>query len=377
MSENAWLAYALANGASRSKLPALLDRFGTIDRVVTAAQADLVATGLSRAAAEAIRNPDPGQLTQIQQWSALDGHTIVTRADSNYPALLAEIPDAPVLLYVRGNPEALCLPQIAIVGSRNATPGGLDNAMHFARHLSGRGFAIASGLALGIDAAAHQSALENDSITVAVLGSGPDQVYPAAHSKLADAIAVRGALISEYPPGTPPRRANFPQRNRLISGISVGTLVVEAGTRSGALITARFAAEQGREVFAIPGSIHNPVAKGCHRLIQNGAKLVETADDILGEISGILAGMVESIEQNDTGATPQTDPALSPDYQRLLKLMGWDPVTVDLLVKRSGLTADEVSSMLLILELEGRIEPLTGGCFLQREKFSGNERDRA
>jgi DNA processing protein len=305
----------------------------------------------------------------VDAWlNSSDQHYVVALPDERYPALLREIPDPPRQLFIRGNPEVLSLPQLAIVGSRNATPGGRETARQFSRYLARNGFCIASGLALGIDAAAHQGALDVDQSTVAIFGTGPDTVYPQRHAELAESIAEKGALVSEFPPGSPPRREQFPQRNRIISGISVGTLVVEAGLRSGALITARCATEQGREVFAIPGSIHNPTARGCHRLIRAGAKLVETAADIVEELPGILAGLTESIEQNMGVETKNSGTTSDPDYQRLLMLMGWDPVTADTLVNRSGLTADEVSSMLLILELEGRIEPLTGGRYLQREE---------
>jgi DNA processing protein len=305
----------------------------------------------------------------IDAWLSGEMHHIVTASAATYPVLLAETRNAPERLYIRGNPDVLSLPQLAIVGSRNATPSGCETALRFAKHLGGAGFCITSGLALGIDAAAHRGALAAGAKTIAVCATGPDDVYPAQHARLADDIvAAGGAIVTEFPPGTPPRREQFPQRNRLISGMSVGTLVVEASLRSGALITARFASEQGREVFAVPGSIHSPTARGCHRLIRNGAKLVENSQDIIEELSGMLA----CISQNDTQADAAPAAAASgdtdPEYARLRKLMGWDPATVDMLVNRSGLTADEVSSMLLILELEGSVEPLAGGFYIQREE---------
>jgi DNA processing protein len=310
----------------------------------------------------------PGNVA-TDAWLSGDDHHVVTASAPTYPALLAEIRNAPARLFVRGNPDVLSLPQLAIVGSRNATPGGCETATRFAAHLGGAGFCITSGLAVGIDAAAHRGALAAGAKTIAICATGPDEVYPARHARLADDIvAAGGAIVTEFPPGTPPRREQFPQRNRLISGMSVGTLVIEASLRSGALITARFASEQGREVFAVPGSIHSPTARGCHRLIRNGAKLVESSQDIIEELPGMLAGISEGITQAD--ATPVTVAARDrdPEYERLLELMGWDPATVDILVNRSGLTADEVSSMLLILELEGSVEPLAGGFYIQREE---------
>ena len=295
-----------------------------------------------------------------------DAH-LLTPADAGYPALLREIASPPPQLFVRGTIDVLTLPQLAIVGSRNATPAGAETAHSFASHLAARGFCITSGLAEGIDAAAHRGALAATGRTIAVCGTGLDIVYPRRHEQLADDIvASGGALVSEFAPGTPVFRANFPRRNRLISGLSVGTLVVEASLRSGALITARHALEQGREVFAIPGSIHNPVARGCHRLIRNGAKLVETADDIVEELCGLLA----SLRQSDAVGSGENAPesagnTAEPDaqYARLLAAMAWDPVDADSLVIRSGLTIGEVSSMLLLLEMRGSVRALSGGRY--------------
>ncbi|MDH3512236.1 MAG: DNA-processing protein DprA [Gammaproteobacteria bacterium] len=377
MSQNAWLILANATAMRGTQINSLLQHFGDIDNVVAASTADLVAAGVSQAVAGKIARPDMRQLELCEHWLSVKDQRAIHWNDAQYPPLLKEISDPPALLFVRGDANVLTLPQFAIVGSRNATASGCETARQFASHLSASGFCIVSGLAAGIDAAAHRGALDTNNSTVAVLGTGPDQVYPTRHATLADAIAANGALVSEFPPGTPPRRAQFPQRNRLISGMSVGTLVVEAGLRSGALITARLAAEQGREVFAMPGSIHNPTARGCHQLIRSGAKLVETAGDIIEELSGMLAEISRSVEQNKLVATDRPPPEVDPDYQRLLELMGWDPTKVDTLVSRSGLTAEEVSSMLLILELDGRVEPLTGGCYIQREERPLDERNRA
>ncbi len=280
--------------------------------------------------------------------------------DERYPALLQELRDKPDPLFVLGDADVLKLPAIAIVGSRNPTSGGRDNAYRFARHLARTGFVIVSGLAEGVDAAAHEGALDANGLTVAVLGHGLDRIYPAANGALAERILEDGALVSEYAPGTPPRRANFPQRNRIISGLSLGTLVVEAARRSGSLITARTAGEQGREVFAIPGSIHNPMAKGCHRLIRQGARLVESADDILSELGPLVSGLMENTVE---ASHPIQSEDQDEDYVRLLDTLAFDPQTPEELAAKTALTIEQVSSMLLILELQGEIESLPGGAF--------------
>jgi len=309
----------------------------------------------------------------IDNWLARPDAHRLTPADAAYPALLREIPDPPPELFVRGSLDALSLPQLAIVGSRHATPGGTETAHQFAAHLAARGFCITSGLAEGIDAAAHRGALAVPGRTIAVCGTGPDIVYPRHHEALADEIVAQGgAIVSEFAPGTRVFRGNFPRRNRVISGLAVGTLVVEASVQSGALITARHAMEQGREVFAIPGSIHNPVARGCHRLIRNGAKLVETAADIVDELGGLLATL-RTDDAPARGATAGPDAGsgeveTDADYARLLACLAWDPVDVDTLVTRSGLTIGEVSSMLLLLEMQGSVRALSGGRYQQAGK---------
>lgn len=362
----AWLQLALARGINGRHCAALLSELGSATAITSASSATLAAAGISTEAASRMREPDPALLQRSLAWLEAGTHHLVSWADTDYPALLREIDDPPVALFVAGNPAILSAPQLAIVGSRNATGGGIDTAGRFAAFLARAGFCITSGLALGIDAAAHRGALDARALTIAVCGTGPDQVYPAAHQQLAGEIAEHGAVVSEYPPGTGPRPQHFPQRNRLISGMSLGTLVVEAGQRSGALITARLAAEQGREVFAIPGSIHNPMARGCHRLIRDGAKLVETAADIVDELGGMLAATAATIEQNlPQQRTDSFDD--DPEYARLLQHMGWDPVSADTLAARSALTSAEVSSMLLILELDGRVDSLAGGRYQQRE----------
>ena len=295
------------------------------------------------------------------EWLQQQNHHLLQLGDDAYPELLAGISGAPPRLYVAGDPELLHLPALAIVGSRNPTSGGARNAFEFARHLGATGFCIVSGLAQGIDAEAHRGALAAGAPTIAFLGHGIDRVYPACNRELAHEIARHGALVSEFPLGVAPTRALFPQRNRLISGISLGTLVVEAARRSGSLITARLAAEQGREVFAIPGSIHNPLTRGCHQLIRQGAKLVEAADDIIAELAPLVGHLLESMEA--PAAPRETAVGADSEYVKLLDALGHDPVNIDELVERSGLTIDQVSSMLLILELEGTIEKLSGGHY--------------
>ncbi|HKY92945.1 MAG TPA: DNA-processing protein DprA [Nevskiaceae bacterium] len=276
--------------------------------------------------------------------------------DPRYPARLREIADPPAALHFRGDPELLGLPQIAIVGSRNATPQGLEIAEAFASELAGRGIVITSGLALGIDGAAHRGALAAGGTTIAVCGTGLDRIYPAKHRALGQEIVAKGLMVSEFPPGTPAIPGNFPQRNRIISGLSLGVLVVEAALDSGSLITARLAAEQGRDVFAIPGSIHNVMVRGCHRLIRQGAKLVESVDDILEEIAPQLAPWLEASKR----AVP---PANEPPAQHaaLLAVLGDRPLSVDALVEKLRQPVDVIAQALTELELEGHIRSMPGG----------------
>jgi DNA processing protein len=288
-------------------------------------------------------------------------HQIIRQDSDLFPRLLHQISDPPLLLYVDGDPELLQLPALAIVGSRNPTAGGERNAFEFARHLASIGFTIVSGLAQGIDTAAHRGALAAGGTTIAFLGHGIDRIYPASNKALAEEIAASGALVSEFPLGTHPGKELFPQRNRLISGVSLGTLVVEAARRSGSLITARLAAEQGREVFALPGSIHNPLARGCHQLIRQGAKLVESADDILSELAPLVGHALQNTMEST--AKQNLNAILDDEYVELRKYIGYDPITADELAANSGLTIDQVSSMLLILELHGEIEALSGGRY--------------
>ncbi len=342
---SSWLTLARAPGLHAGRLRALLDQFGCIDAIV----ADWL--------------EEPGAIDAELRWLEHDAHHFIPLDSASYPRLLAEVSDAPIGLFVRGDPAALSLPQLAIVGSRNPTAGGRDNATSFAEHLARCGLAITSGLAIGVDAAAHQGALAAEGITVAVCGTGLDLDYPPAHAALAAQITERGALVSEFPLGVPPRPANFPRRNRIISGLSLGTLVVEAAVRSGSLITARLAAEQGREVFAIPGSIHNPLTRGCHQLIRQGAKLVENCDDIFAELRALAGVPTSRPDQAKPAAAAQV---LDKAYEILLDALGFEPAGVDVLVERTGLAADEVASMLLILELDGKLESRPGGRYVRR-----------
>ncbi|MCW8891657.1 MAG: DNA-processing protein DprA [Sedimenticola sp.] len=324
--------------------------------------------GLKQESVDFLRNPSWASVEADLRWLEGEQRHLITRQDARYPSLLAESEDAPPLLFIQGDPAVLNNPQIAIVGSRNPSASGRETAAEFARFLAGAGLTITSGLAAGIDGAAHQGALKTQTPTIAVTGTGLDRVYPARHRELAHQIANQGALISELPPGTPPIPSNFPRRNRIISGMSLGTLVVEAAQKSGSLITARLATEQGREVFAIPGSIHNPLARGCHALIRQGAKLVETAGDILEELAPLLATELQQAQ------SPQTEAAGSPrqwdsDYEQLMSALDYDPTPIDQLIQRSGLTADAVSSMLLLLELEGFVSAAPGGRFSRTGKI--------
>ncbi|HSH27239.1 MAG TPA: DNA-processing protein DprA, partial [Wenzhouxiangella sp.] len=280
-----WLSLVLVDGLGPRRIAGLEERFDSPIDWHRASDRDLRACGLSNAHIDQLRRPDEERLACCLEWLSGDRRWLITRDDALYPPLLKRIPDSPVALFVAGDPDALVAPQIAIVGSRNATAGGLDHARSFASTLTRAGFVITSGLAEGVDGMAHGGCLDSGGATIAVAGTGLDRVYPARHRDLAGRIALSGALVSQFPPGVGPLRGNFPARNRIISGMSLGVLVVEAGLRSGSLITARLANEQGREVFAIPGSVHNPLSRGCHRLIREGARLVETADEIIEDLA--------------------------------------------------------------------------------------------
>ncbi|MFB1489566.1 MULTISPECIES: DNA-processing protein DprA [unclassified Thiocapsa] len=365
-----WIVLISAPGIGSRTATRLLERYGTPRSVADASRQDLAAAGISPEAIAALKQPDAAALERILAWAAQPDAYVLRRADPRYPPLLAEIPDAPLLLYVRGDPELLAEPQIAVVGSRNPTPSGLEITRDFARRLAADGLLITSGLALGVDGAAHAGALETGR-TIAVLGTGPDLVYPATHRDLARRIAERGALVSEFPPGQGPSARNFPRRNRIISGLSVGVLVTEAALKSGSLITARFALEQGRDVFAVPGSIRNPLSRGSHALIRDGAKLVEEPAEILLELAPMLRNLLAACPGQASAASVAASAAagrggaaaLDADYRALLDAMGFDPVAPDELIASSGHSAREVSSMLLVLELEGHVSSSPGGRF--------------
>lgn len=346
----AWLALSLMRGLGGEGARRLLSEFGSPEAVLAASPGSLKTIVKADVAAEIAKGITDDALAPTLEWLQDRNNHIVTLADDDYPQALLNIPDPPLLLYLKGRLDLLNCPTLAMVGSRNATPQGVHNAEAFARSLSEGGLCIASGMAHGIDAAAHRGALQEQGSSIAIVGTGLDKVYPAANRNLAHALAAQGALVSEFPLGTPPLAANFPRRNRLISGMSIGCLVVEAGLQSGSLITARLASEQGRDVFAIPGSIHAPQSKGCHALIKQGAKLVETAQDIIEELGSQIVTPIHEAKHLDENSS-------------LLGHLGFDPVDIDTLMARSGLTMAELSAMLLTLELEGRISALPGGQY--------------
>ena len=353
---NTWLRLRHCRGVPDSALLGLLRQLGSASAIFAAStptlQRILSNTEISR---HRINSCDEQRVENDMGWAmASPRHHIVPWLDERYPPLLRELTDPPLLLYVNGNPKLLSSTQLAIVGSRNPTPTGRELAFHFSRRLSALGFTITSGLAIGIDAAAHEGTLSVAGPTIAVLANGPDIIYPSRNRQLAQGIATNGALVFEHPVGTRPRRSAFPLRNRIISGLCVGTLVVEAAARSGSLITARLAAEQGREVYAVPGSVLSPMSRGCHALIRDGAGLVETEADILAELGSF----------NRPRAVAPGPPADNKSAL-LVETMGYDPVTIDTLVRRSGLTADTVSSMILCLELQGVVKPIQGGHYIR------------
>ncbi|WP_295008347.1 DNA-processing protein DprA [uncultured Dechloromonas sp.] len=348
----AWLRLTLVPGIGGETQRKLLAAFGLPEAIFAAGRLEVRSVVGERA--DPLFDTDPAEAVERSlEWAGQPGQTILTLADPGYPPALLEIADPPSLLYVRGNPELLKRRGLAVVGSRNATPQGAQTAESFARHLTARGLCIVSGLALGIDAAAHRGALAASGDTVAVIGTGADRIYPARNKELALAIAERGAIVSEFPLGTPAVAYNFPRRNRIISGLARGVLVVEAAPESGSLITARLAAEQGREVFAIPGSIHSPVARGCHQLIKQGAKLVETAGDILEELGDdcLPSASVPSV----VAAPGETSP--------ILAALGHAPCSLDELVERTGQSADALLPELLTLELGGILATLPGNRY--------------
>ncbi len=356
-----WLRLIRADGIGNKKLVPLIAQSDSLDQLFQQSSRSF-ASKLE----QALGNIDDAIIDEDLEWLSHANCHLVTFSDDRYPALLRGIDDPPIALFVQGDPDILELPQIAIVGSRNPSKGGQDNARAFARFLARSGLIITSGMALGIDTEAHTGCLETETKTIAVTGTGPDRVYPASNRKLAHQIVEKGAIVTEFPPGTGPHPGHFPRRNRIISGLSLGCLVVEATQKSGSLITARLASEQGREVFAIPGSIHNPQSKGCHQLIKQGAKLVENGQDIAEELSAMLSiiqpsFMEKGLEQEST--SPIEASILDKEYSELLDKMGWDPVTFEQIMENAKLRAEELSSMLLLLELQGHVSSAPGGRF--------------
>ncbi len=314
---------------------------------------------LPPAVREYLAAPDERTIGADLEWLEDSGTAIVLCTDPEYPPLLKQTAGAPAALYVQGSLPLLASPQLAMVGSRSPTPAGRSTAREFAAWFARAGFTVTSGLATGIDAASHEGALKAGGATIAVFGTGLDRVYPSVNRALAERIRAHGALVSELPPGTPPLRANFPRRNRIIAGLAVGTLVVEAARVSGSLITARQALEAGREVFAIPGSIHSPLSQGCHQLIRQGATLVAEARDVTEQ----LGFSVSKERLTDALPAPRAGRELDKEYEMLLDALGFEPATIDSLVARTELPSDSIASMLLILELEGRVAALPGGRY--------------
>ena len=366
----AWLRLMATEGVGTQTARDLLTHFGLPEEIFDAGFSALQKRTPEKIARILSAPIAPDIQTHIEQtlaWAAQEKNHVITLADTSYPQALLRIADPPALLYAKGNSALLNKPAIAIVGSRNASAQGMLNADRFAQNLSDAGLTVVSGLALGIDTGAHTGALQsakaaskaaNIGSSIAVVGTGLDIVYPAANRALAHQLADVGCIISEYPLGTPAIAHNFPRRNRIISGLSLGVLVVEAAAQSGSLITARSALEQGREVFAIPGSIHSPLAKGCHQLIRQGAKLVESAQDILEELRWDNPLLQTSLgNATQIAASNLSDPKL----QSLLENMGHDALSVDQLVVRSGLPVASVQAALLHLEMQGHIECLAGG----------------
>jgi DNA processing protein len=321
--------------------------------------------GLDDAQVRALQQPDASVLAHCRDWAGQPGHQVLGWHDPDYPALLRRIASPPLALFVAGDPACLWHPSVAVVGSRSPSAGGRDNAFDFAQALAQSGLVVTSGLAAGIDTAAHEGALAAAGRTIAVLGTGVDVPYPRANAALHRRIVATGAVVSEHPPGTLARREHFPGRNRIIAGLALGTLVIEAAERSGALITARMATDCGRDVFAVPGSIHNPTARGCHRLIRDGAGLVESAAEVVAALGPLAAELADALRGRLAGPTSDpvptsnasagSRPGLDADPQRLWEALGHDPTGIDRLVSRTGLTAAELSSMLLVMELEGRV----------------------
>jgi DNA processing protein len=357
----------LGPGGLRERLGAAQ---GRIDRVLAELQRN--ASTLHPEAQAWLKQPDEARLTADLAWLAEPGHQLLRCTEADFPPQLESIPQPPAALFVSGDASLLLRPQVAIVGARSASTSGKATARGFAKYLAQAGFVVTSGLADGIDGAAHEAALDAGQPTIAVIGTGPDLVYPRKHRALSARVEAEGALVSEFPLGMAARADHFPRRNRIIAGLSLGTLVVEAGLQSGSLITARLAGEQGREVFAVPGSIHNPLARGCHRLIREGVRLVESAPEIVETLvpaaRALGAELAQRLERSSETGPGRDQPATGgwrddPEYRRLLDVLGHDPAALDELAERTGQSAAVLSSMLLMLELEGCVEGLPGGRY--------------
>jgi DNA processing protein len=358
----AWLTLSRTPGLCASTLDAALIQAGSAPALLEAGDSWLESAGISASAREYLRQPAAATAAELR-WLGASDHHLVPFTDPKYPRLLRELDDRPLALYAAGNLDALGEPSLAAVGSRNPTRPGSDTAFELTRALAERGLTIVSGLAAGIDTAAHRGALSAQGVTIAVLGSGLDIIYPAVNRDLSEAIRRDGLIVSEFPLGTPPRRTHFPQRNRIIAALAMGILVVEAAHGSGSLITARAAQSLGRPVFAVPGSIYNPLSRGCHELIKRGARLAETADDILSELNySAFFGRVPKGVRDAAEHHPDAS-GMDKDHKILLDALGFDPADLDMLIVRTGFKPEAVSSMMLILELEGHVQAAPGGRY--------------
>ena len=368
----AWLTLTHVKKLGPVTLQKLITQFKTPEAVLSANQSELQSLGINKVVIEGILHADEKDIQRDLNWLEHENHHLITINDPAYPDRLKQISDPPYVLYVLGKPEhaqtLLSDPQLGIVGSRSTSSQGKETATSFANRLANCGLIITSGLASGVDGAAHRGALQsNIGSTIAVAACGLDRVYPAEHRNLAEQISQQGLIVSEFPIGTSPSPGHFPRRNRIISGLSLGVLVVEASIKSGSLITARFAIEQGREVFAIPGSIHNPLSKGCHNLIRNGAKLVETVEDVLEEFKHHLD--LDTLQKQNTTSksvnSNQSHAVTDPQHEIVLNCMGLEPTSIDSIIERCGLPVEVVSSILLILELNNRITHHGNGIYMR------------
>jgi DNA processing protein len=371
----AWVRLARTPALDAATLAAALERLGSPRALIGAPDAELADAGIGPAAREYLHAPHHAARSAELRWLEHASHHLVPCTAAEYPGMLRSSADWPLALYVSGRLDALNDPPLAVVGSRRPTQGGKDTAFQFSRALADRGLVIASGLAEGIDTAAHRGALEAQGLTLAVLGTGIDRIYPESNRALSEDIMFAGALVSPFSLGTPPRRVNFPRRNQVIAALCVGTLVVEAARSSGSLITARAAQRLGRPVLAVPGSIHNPLSRGCHRLIKEGAHLAESADDILSRLdfSDFFARPPRGASALQTNSS--IGAGMDKEHKILLDALGFDPADLDTLIVRTGLKPEAVSSMMLILELEGHVQAAPGGRYSRvANRRAGGER---